>query len=280
MWGRLVEAWDAICGRTPRPPDPPQHPELIPPELLANLQELVRDELEIRQRKRRGDRYQRAGLITGAALLVSSALFVVIADDLSPGHTLIPTSGDIPILLATLAVTGAAVVWNVLGWLGAREGVSFWWLQFGWAVATFLCLLLAYAGAFYLYVWSTGGKFPVAWANVAGWGAVAASLLPALVALFITIRLEFLGAAVERALSAREIPWPAKAVWVAYPVFFLLAVLSALEVTNLTPHSLPSPELTTVVFAIPYVCSGLSLIAAVPIVIVARQRWRRQTPAR
>src|ERR1700674_856882 len=121
MWRWVVRLLRSIWGGPRRAENPPQ---FIPPQLLADLQRLIDDELSLRKRKQRADRYQRAGATSGAALLGSLVILLLMTGDLSKKEV-IPTSGDSPILLATLAVTGLATLWNVLGWLGGRDAVPF-----------------------------------------------------------------------------------------------------------------------------------------------------------
>jgi hypothetical protein len=279
MWQRVLRSWNVLWGRT-NEPEPTQLHQLIPAKLLADLQKLIDDELQIRERKRRADRYQRAGATTGAALLASGVILLLISEDLSPKQAFLPTSGDSQILLATLLVTGLATVWNVLGWLGAREMVSFVWLNTFLYVAGFLLVLSAFVGVSLLITWSTGGKVPPTWAKDVGWGGLASSLLPLLVALSLANRTGFIGDEFDKAVSARPISWAARMGWYVYIVGGLVGLLSGLEVLNLTSKPLPSPEWTTAIFAIPYISSGLSLIAAVPLFRAARRRWDTRSDER
>src|SRR5213593_4516407 len=97
----------------------------LPPQLVADLQKLVDDELRLRERKRRADRFQHAGVTAGAAVVISLVVVLLTAQDLNPKLTVIPASEDTRILLGTLAITSAIVVWNVLGWAGGRAAVPF-----------------------------------------------------------------------------------------------------------------------------------------------------------
>src|SRR2546425_199227 len=136
MWRRLVRSWNALWGRTVELASA-QPPEFLPAKLIADLQRLVYDELRGRERKRRADRFQQAGATASASAIASVAIFVFIANDLSPRLPIVPE--DTLILLGTLVITVAIVVWNVLGWAGARY-VPFTWLLWGLAFAAFFCV--------------------------------------------------------------------------------------------------------------------------------------------
>ncbi len=173
MWRRLVSAWNALLGRADQSLDPSPTTQPFPPELLTKLHRLIDDELGSRARKQRADRYQRAGLTTGAALLASVLILLLISDDLTHKQV-IPTSGDIPIFwvaFGTLALTLLAYLWNVLGWLGSREGVRVAQLNVvvNWATTFFIFDVVA--GGSVLLSWAVGSvSDPKTWQRDAGLG--------------------------------------------------------------------------------------------------------------
>lgn len=171
MWRWLVRVWRAILGRTASSPDATPQPQTIPSELLAGLQQLVEDELRIRERKRKADRFQRAGATAIAAVVVSIAILSVILADQPPPQGTTPSSAASLNLQAALAITitGAVIVWNVLGWWGAREAVRFssqFWIL-GWAVL--FCVWAARVGFGLLFDWSGGHSVLTTWAKDAAW---------------------------------------------------------------------------------------------------------------
>jgi hypothetical protein len=241
------------------------------------LQALVDDELSIRARKRIADRFQRAALISLAAALASLTILGLISTDLNPKQSLFPTSGDTAILLISLALTLAIVIWNGFGWWGARETVRFTQLNWLLAAAALLFGLDAFAGAVDLYSWSTGAKVPSGWAAAAAWGALASGLLPVLVMLRIAIRAGFLFDHFLIAISERGLALGGRISWYVFVLSGTAGFFSAVVILiNLSTQDLPvhSPELNTAIFAIPYVTSWLSLMASIPVDREARRRGR------
>jgi hypothetical protein len=271
MWERLVRAWKSLLNGTVQSSDQAQPTQLIPPELIANLDKLVNDELRIRERKRIADRFQRAGAIAIALVVFFFAILGPISADLMPTQTGTPTNSD---SLLLVYITVAVVVWNALGWWGAREKVRFTSLYLFLGVAAFLCVVAVYEGFGLVLAWSTGHPVVATWAKDAGWGALASSLLPLLGALGIAIGTGFAADRYYEATSRKGMSWRSRSSWYVYVFCGLLGLISSVFVMgNLTSGSLPSPELTTFAFVLPYVSSWLSVMAWVPLAVVAHRRW-------
>jgi len=269
-----MRLWNSVRGRTDRAPAAVQPLELLPARLVTALQKLVDDELRIRERRRRADRFQQAGATASAAVVGSLVIIELISEAFTPGLTFLPASGDTRVLLGTLAVTLAIVVWNVLGWAGAREGVPFAVLLWVLVVPVFILVLCAAVGVVLLYGWSTGAQVPITWAKETSWSAVASCLLPLLVLLGIAIGTEFSFDDFSRVTSEKGIAWPRKVWWLAFGVGTTVGLVFAALDSESWVQSLQNPELLTIAFAVPFVGSGVALVASVPVVQVARQRWK------
>ncbi len=275
MWRWLVRVWRAMLARPASSPDTTPQAQIIPAELLAGLQRLVEDELKTRERKRKADRFQRAGATAIAAVVVSIAILSVILADqpLPPGST--PSRGASFNLEATLAImiTVAVIVWNALGWWGAREAVRFssQFLILGWAVL--FSVWAARVGFGLLLDWSAGHSVLTTWAKDAAWGAVASSLLPLLIWLGIAIGTGFLPDEFAKPTSGNGMSRRTRVSLYVYVICGLLGgIVAAFVVGNVTSLPLRSPELTTAVFAFPYVSSWLSVLASIPVAFLAFQR--------
>ena len=106
-------------------------------------------------------------------------------------------------------------------------------------------------------------------------GALASFFLAALPTLRLANRTGFVGDEFDKAVSERPTPLPTRVGWLVYAGGTLISLFSAMQI--LSPGvSMPTPQETTAVFAIPFVSAGISLVVSVPLFRAARRRWRPQ----
>jgi hypothetical protein len=167
--------------------------------------------------------------------LASVGILLLISDDLAH-RQVIPTSGDIPIFwlaFGTLTLTFLAYLWNVLGWLGSREGVRVAQLNAVVKWATLFFSLDAIVGGSVLLGWALGSAgIPTTWQRDAGLGAVASFFLAALPMLRLANRTGFVGDEFDKAVSERPMPLPTRVVWFVYAGGALISLFSALQILS------------------------------------------------